>query len=344
MSPARIENTTYRIPGEEITWAGECPWTGDLAFGTESGKVICLKDLGQCQVKRLELAVAEEAINGVAFWNDFIGVSTRSEVSLFRRSPSGDEIGFVTGAPRGAHGILAAPRGRFLSPLGPDGILCIDAEQGPQARPWIDQARQAVLYYYKIIYSGHSAGKEILACAGRTDGLLRISFDKDQPQGRIVGFTSPDLDLIDVCSLASPEWPFAVAGLSLDRSLIFVRNILDDREPQRLRFEDIRGTPYSLLSAEGHLFVLTSKELVVLPGLASRFLKEERMDGPVHGRHSPVQAVEAFLARGTHLLIVMDDGVTALEIPRLVMSETAGWNDVEGVPQVISMPWVSLVA
>ena len=31
---------TLPIPGEEITWAGECPWTGMLCFGTESGRLV----------------------------------------------------------------------------------------------------------------------------------------------------------------------------------------------------------------------------------------------------------------------------------------------------------------
>jgi hypothetical protein len=344
MSPPRVENKIYRVPGEEITWAGECPWTGTLCFGTESGKVIYFPDIERGQRTELKLATPSEAINGVAFWRDFLGVSTRSEVSLYKLSSSGDEIEFVTGAPRGAHGILATPKGRFLSPLGPDGMLCIDADRFSQTGPWIDHARQAVLNYYKLIYLDHSGDDEILACAARMDGLLRIPLNKDQAEGRVVGFTSPDIDLVDICPLASSEWPFAVSGLSLDRSLIFVRNILDDVEPRRLRFEEMLGTPYSILSAQGHLFVLTSDELVILPDLASRFLNEEPMDRLVHGRHSLVQAVEAYVAGGKELLIVTDDGVTVLEIARLVSSETVGWNDVEGAPRLISMPWVRKVA
>jgi hypothetical protein len=268
---------------------------------------------------------------------------------------SDDEIEFVTGAPRGAHGILATPTGQFLSPIGPDGMLCIDAQQGQQGRPWIELASQSNFYYYKLICLGSSGGKEILACAARTDGLLMIPFDKDEPRGHVVGLTSSDIDLIDVCSIGLPDWPFGVAGLSLDGSLIFVRDILAEEEPRRLRFEQIRGTPYSLLSAEGHLFVLTSEEPVILPGLAARFVNGERSDSPVHGRRTPIQAVDASLACGKYLMIVLDEGVSILEISRLLSSGTTerfgadvlnglNWSDVEGIPHLISMPWQSCVA
>ena len=39
--------------------------------------------------------------------------------------------------------------------------------------------------------------------------------------------TAPALDVIDVATRVQSKWPFAVVGLSVDRSLIFVRDILD---------------------------------------------------------------------------------------------------------------------
>jgi hypothetical protein len=350
-----LNGRLFQIREEEITWAGECPWTGGFCFGTVDGGIFYYKEAaGRGDVEPHQLAVAEEAINGVAFWKDFVGVSTRSEVSLYRLRSSGEDVELVTGVPRGAHGILSTPGGQFLAPLGVDGMLCIDAERAPQFKPWIDHARQSQLYYYHLIYLGDSADHQILACAARTEGLLRIPFDKDKPGDRIIGFTSSDIDLIDVCALSSPEAPFAVAGLSLDRSLIFVRNILEDAEPRRLRFEEIRGTPYGILRADGHLFVLTSEELVVLPGLAARFLNGEPMDHQVHGRRTPIQAVDAYLVREKYLMIVLDDGVSILEIPELLSSGTTerfgaenqdglDWSDVEGFPQLISMPWQNCV-
>src|SRR5437773_12167296 len=106
MNINNLKGRLLQIPGAEITWAGEWPWTDSFCFGTEDGGIVYYKNAGSGEVEERRLAVAEEAINGVAFWNDFLGVSTRSEVSLYRLRPSGDDIDFVTGAPRGAHGIL----------------------------------------------------------------------------------------------------------------------------------------------------------------------------------------------------------------------------------------------
>jgi hypothetical protein len=356
MNAYLLDGRLIQIPGEEITWAGEWPSTGGFCIGTVDGRIFYSKDAaGRGEVEGRPLAVAEEAINGVAFGKDFVGVRTRSEVSLYRLLPSGDDVESVTRASRGAHSILATPAGQFLAPIGGDGMLCIDAGRVPQVGAWIDHARQSEPYYYQLIYLADSGDHQVLACAARTDGLLRIPFDKEKAGDRITGFAASDIDLIDVCSLSAPEWPFSVAGLGLDGSLILVENILEEPKALTLRFEEIRGTPYSLLSGEGHLFVLTSKELVILPGLASRFLHGERIDCPIHGYRTPIQAVDASIAYGEYLMIVLDEGVSILEISRLLSSGTAErfgaagqnglhWNDVEGIPQLLSVHWQSWVA
>ena len=91
--------------------------------------------------------------------------------------------------------------------------------------------------------------------------------------------------------------------------MILVRDILalSEENPRRMRLEGLRGTPYSLLHAVGHLFLLTTG-LVIFPDLASRFLAGEALDQSVDAYHSPVQAVEAFIAGERSLMVVTDEG------------------------------------
>ena len=168
------ESRIARIPNEEITWAGESPWTGGYCFGAESGKVFfCSKSDSEPNVEYAEM-LAEDAINGIAFWNEFIGVSTRSEVVVYRRV-TGGAFDLVVSGPGGAHGVLATPGGQFLAPSGPEGVLCVDVAAKVGPRMWNQRANGTSLNHYSLTRLGNAAGKEILACAGRTDGLSGFS-------------------------------------------------------------------------------------------------------------------------------------------------------------------------
>jgi hypothetical protein len=347
-----VEGRSIRFSEQEITWAGECPWTGGFCFGTESGELLVYRDEGESALDVLPITVSEEAINGVAFWHDRVGVSTRAELSVARRSPSDDDLVRLVTAPGGAHGILATPGGRFFAPTGAAGLLRIDLARPPREWVMIDRPDQAALNFYKIIALEGYSSQDLLASAARTSGLLLIRSDRDKPSA-IMGLVSQDVDFIDVCSISSSNWPHAVVGLSLDRTLIFVRDLLAEETPQTLRLGALRGAPYSILSADGHLFVLTSKELVVFPDLLSWYLSGEPSDRPIRYRYTPIQAVDAYIAYRKHLMVVMDDEVKLFEIPRLVQpfdnnthengyEDLPGWSEGEQLPNTVQPTWDSL--
>ena len=348
---------SFSIPGEEITWAGECPWSESYCFGTESGKVIFLvaSDDGQPELLS-ESKVSNEAINDVAFWKNLIGITTRSEVLVYRGPLSEAGLSLISGSLSGAHGIIATPRGRLLAPMGTEGLFCFDGEHASESLGWIDRPAQRVHNYYKVVYLGESHGNEILACATRADGFTRIELDA-AGANRVVSLSAPSVDLIDVCPLRSEEHPFAVAGLSLDRSLVFVRDILalSEENPRRLRFDGLQGTPYSLLYAVGHLLLLTSAEIVIFPDLASLFLDGEPLDHPIDAYHSPVQAVEAFIVSERYLMVVTDEGVRVSEIHPVALAGNGRvspdgnlnvpvWTDTQEIPRPLPTEWASLVA
>ncbi len=317
MSSLVVQRKSLPFPDQGITWAGECPWTGSLCFGTEDGELLVGKQVGDDDLKILPPnKVAKDAINDVAFWKDFIGISTPSEVVFARRSSSDDRIHpAVIRTPDGAHGILATPQGHFFAPMGTSGLLRVDAGKIPVDEVTIDKPDQATPYFYRLIYLGKAADQEILACAARTSGLLMIKSGSDHMD--VEELVSQDVDFVDVCSMDSQQWPHAVVGLSLDGTLIFVRD-LTQPQPQALRLEELHGTPYSILRADGHLFVLTSKRIVALPNLLTRYLQGDRLDRPFRCPYTPIQAVDAYVAYGKHLLIVMDKEVRSFEIASLL--------------------------
>ena len=354
MSSALVVGKSLPFPDQEITWAGECPWTGSLCFGTEDGELLVGRQLDNGDLEILPpIKVAEDAINDVAFWGEFVGISTPSEVVLARRSPSGDGIHpAVIRTPDGAHGILATPEGHFFAPMGTAGLLRVEADKIPFDGVTIDKPEQATPYFYKLIYLGKDADKELLACAARTSGLLMIRSNSDHMN--IIDLVSRDIDFVDVCSMSSPGWPHAVVGLSWDGSLIFVRDLLAETQPQTLRLEELRGTPYSILSTGGHLFVLTSKEIVALPDLLTRYLQGDRLDHPVRYLQMPIHSVDAYITNGKYLLIVMDKEVRSFEIARLVQPpvessirngppDLRDWGEREQKLSSVQSNWESLV-
>ena len=115
-----IAGHRHRFADDEITWAGDCPWTGSYCFSSENGKVLFYNDDGKVASLEFSEIVANEAINGVAFFQEFIGVSTRSEINFYRLGP-GRIFEPVGAGPGGAHGILATPGGQFVAPMGQDG-------------------------------------------------------------------------------------------------------------------------------------------------------------------------------------------------------------------------------
>ncbi len=300
----------------------------------------------------LPIKVSEEAVNGVAFWRNYVGVSTRSEVTVARRSSSDYDLSTRRTTPDGAHGILATPKGRFFAPMGSSGLLRVDLERIDSDAPTLDEPSQAVINFYKLIYLGDPSQVEVLACAARTSGLLVIGADRDKPL-EITGRVSENVDFIDACSVPSPKWPHAVVGLSLDRSLILVRDLSGKETPQTLRLGELQGTPYSILSLDGHLVVLTSKELVVFPDLLNWYLQGQSSDHPFRYRYTPIQAVDAYLAYSRYLMVVMDEEVRFFEIPRLgqPMNDHAlenghddlpGWGEAEQLPNTVQPIWDSL--
>ncbi len=157
--------------------------------------------------------------------------------------------------------------------------------------------------------------------------------------------TFPGLDVIDVCSLSSASAEPAVCAVGRDCTLLFFRDVWNDRQPSTLKFKDISGTAYRVMSSRGHLFLLTSSGLFIFAGLARRFLEGESIDStPTPGRIIPLEAVDANLAGDHWLLIVMPDGVVKADVDLLVGNVRAtppNGDEQEYNPTLIQPTWTA---
>ena len=353
MTSGLAETRQVRIPNEAITWAGDCPWTEGYSFGTESGRVLLFREVGDELSLELEGAFAEDPINGIAFYEDFIGVSTRSEVIVHRKSADGSFEFLVPGPGLGgAHGILATPDGHFLAPMGAEGLFCFRASGTGEPRRWIESIDEVMLNLYSLTHLGRSSGKDVLVAACRTDGLSRIEFDAESDHSQINRLKAPDLDFIDVCSLGSTQWPFAVAALCLDRRLVLIPDLLTDDQPRVLPIEGIRGTPYAIRCGLGHVFVLTDQQVAVFPDLAAWFLESERLDPPPLFRQRAAHADDIFIARKSELLLLTDDGLDIEDIRQIVAprgahhtgltADVPEWKEHRFAPEIAAanIPWL----
>jgi hypothetical protein len=343
MIPALVERRSLRFPGHEITWAGECPWTGGLCFGSEDG-VLLFPGIQPENPDRVgTIKASGEAVNGAAIWREYVGVSTRGDVNLYRRGPAPAAISPVASIPNGAHGIVATAAGRFYAPMGPTGLWRLDAGRIEAGNYTIDRALDAV-NFYRVFPLESSAEVDLLACAARASGLLAISSKENRSEVR--GLVSPGMDFIDVCSIATAESPRAVAGLSLDGSVVLLRDILAPAPPKTFPLAGLRGTPYSVLSGGGLLFILSSEELVAFPDLIAWYVDDEPHDRPFRYRSTPIRAVDAFVASGKHLILVLDDEILLSEIRGLVddfgangHGDRFAWSEGERMPDVVHPKW-----
>jgi hypothetical protein len=318
MSDHQFRQETFRFPGEVASWAGECPWNGGFCFATESGRLLVPKLDAPDTIDQHDLLQNAEPINCVAFADGLVGVTTRSEVALFEREArTGTILRVGEVFDGGAFGIVTTSAGGFIAPRGPYGLLFLDAAPRTDAELRVGTACRYTLNFSKLTRLGKHGGGDVFACAARGDGLLAMTLSPSADHVSALAHNYPELDAVDVCPLGRPDWPFAVAGLGADHTVLLSRNILEG-PPQALCFDDLEGTVYSILSAGGHLFILTGKSLIILPNLVARFLDDGLLERPREVWELPVEAVEAYSAYDRWILLELSDRVVSMGVNQLV--------------------------
>jgi hypothetical protein len=313
-----------KFPNHEVSWVGECPWTRGLCYGTEEGKLLISTEEDFGKIATLDLVKSGEVINGVAFAHEnLLAASTRDEVVFYRHPTESEPLNLIPVGPTfdgGAHGIVATSAGCFVAPFDYNGLLLMDVRSDQTYTQRIMKPSGGEHNFYKLARLGMSERGDVFACALRKGGLLGMMLPHHRGPEQPVAHLFQGLDVIDVCSLKDPSHPFASACLGIDRTIVLTRNILEDVTSLALNFDVLEGTAYTVLTAKGHLFILTSESLVTLPNLVSRFLAGDSLNGPMSFLVSVVRAVDAYLAYDRWILLELPEGVARLEVDQLVLS------------------------
>jgi hypothetical protein len=313
MSARFINVEQMGVNGRLVSWAGKCPWTNGICFGTNEGTLEFPPDL------MAEASLNTGAINAVAFSGELVALSSPSEVTIFART-SKERLRLERLAHSfegGAHNIVAAAPGVFLATLGDDGLLSLKAETNQTITARVGRQVSAAKYFYKVVPFFKSPESELLLCAARRDGLLVIAAQNGIPRPPVIGYRFGTHDIIDVCPLNHPKHPHAAVCLSRSGGLVVIPDTLSNEQPYEVRFENIRGTGYALAAARDHLFLLTSEAFICFPGVISRMLQQaplNAMDTPI----LPISASDMYLIGEHSICLLTDGGVRRIKVEELV--------------------------
>jgi|SRR5271157_738326 len=290
--------TEVSFDDQSITWSGEFPWVGSIAFATEEGWLRILR--GQGPSLGVRLSGLSDTINDVCFATHpnlpLLAVSTRVEVTyyLWPNQDSNPVLTFRLDG--GAHGVFQTIRGGIAATLGPGGLMIVNADRQHGYVTKILKPN-ADAYFYRIApLACLDDGSELLAGAGRLGGLMSIVVGDGERLNTLGSFRGPSLDIVDVCSLRDHDNPFGAASLGIDCSVHLTRDLLGSAQPVTLRFSQVEGVGYSIHCVGGHIFMLTSQGLYACPDLARRFARGEELEGPSRVRHITLDAVHCSVA------------------------------------------------
>jgi len=309
--------TRIKIPDFEVSCVAMNSFGPGFAIGADDGRLQCTDEEGRLLLDMIG-SLSGEAINGIASYGRSMAVSTRHEVTL-RTWPQEQLRHFdVLVAPHGAHGISATQSGYYVAPLGETGILWMKADAGADEPPQVMTTAKAGMYIYRVVAQTCQPGQDLLLCAARKSGLGLLAVQWGDSTCQMRHATFPELDVVDVCFVGGSSAAPVVAGVGRDGVLILAPDLLHDVAPLLLKFAAVQGRAYRLLSAGGHLFLLTSSALYVLLNLGTRLLQglpSGKFTTPIFAM--PLEAVDASLIGDRWLLIVLPDEVLRLDLKQM---------------------------
>jgi hypothetical protein len=347
LSPGRgrsYPGTELKFPGFDASWAGEGPSPDLLCLGSEDGRLLLTTTLGVAVRPPFHVVDSGEAINGAAFWGCNLAASTRNEVAVIKETRTSEEQGIRSVFPVGAHGVIATSTGVFIAPGGRTGLLVIKPERGDFQHVGVVKPEATDFYFYRVSRISMAGRPDILALAGRGGGVGGMEIPEPEAKSNLSSFTLEALDIVDVCALGSAMSTPAVCAVDRNCTLGFFRDVLHDSQPVAMKFDDIPGTAYRLLSAKGHLILLTSCGVYILTGLGKRFLEGE----DVQSQRMLVQefpnhdVIDANLSEDRWLLIILPDRILAFDLDVITEPAAAG----EGpngarkvIPRLMQQTW-----
>jgi hypothetical protein len=308
-------------PNFDVSWVGATGAKDGICFGSETGK-ITFQNPGDKSYSINNAIRTNEAVNGVAFFEHWIMVSSRNQVVLWTLPTDGSETLTGTPFPIGSHGVVASSSGHFVAPLGRSGLLFCRPRDGNEQSVDIRASCSNELNHYRVISVQAESGQEFIVCVLRRNGIGVMEFKGPDQRNAMTTATFGDLDVVDVCKTGSEAGSTAYAAVGRDGTLILFPDVRFDREPITVKYKVIEGTVYRLLYARGYLFVLTSKALYAIANLV------DDANGVATGSPVtpiltlPMEAVDANIVGEKRLCIVLPDKVVRLDIEQLSLVAT----------------------
>lgn len=309
----------YAIPMQAVSWAGQNPLGEGFCFGLESGGLVLTDTQGTPQGSPGE-ADSKEAVNGLAFSKGWLAVTTRADINFIGPGLQANQERVVIDG-GGLDVVVAPSSGYFVVPIGPAGIMFVKPGTTDKEPVIVSRSDKISLNYSRVLALPGPAGDDLIVSAGRRGGLGFADFKEWMGGHTLNSVKFPNLDLVDVCSMGG----FAVAAAAKDGSLVFFSDILTVRNPQAVKFKGVQGTVYRLLYAQGNLFVLTSKALYGLFGLAEQYLNStgrRHIDAEI--LRFPIEASDANVVREKWLLAVGINCVLRFDIEKMPKSPQDG--------------------
>lgn len=313
-----FDKLAHGIEGCEITWAGRDPLTGELCYGTDAGALLfSRKDRAAVGERYVGRKFSSEPINGIAFCREYIAASSRESVTLRRRLDDGNFSPLRVFGDFGSHPIISRANDGFIAPLGIGGLLLINLDAGETNGSVFAPPEGEESNFYRLAPLTTQAREEIFACAARKSGLLAITVRDGLVTPPITGHHFPGIDVVDICSLKSPDFPRAIAALDMDGNIFLMHDVSDRPAPLTLNFPELRGTGYTILSTQGHVIVLTDVALITIPNLAHDFLAGKSLAEDRPTFIMQIEAYEAFLINSETLVALVDGRAISYRIAEL---------------------------
>lgn len=315
---------SIRFDDFDVTWAGPNPFRHGFCFGSDDGRLRFTDEEGKIIGEPFPQVASREAINGVAFHEDCLAVSTRAEVTLFVMNDGHAKSVTTAVISVGAHNIVATDSGYFIAPCGMSGLMLLKAEPNKAEVVDAHSLTDRSICFYAAIALPNTREGEVLVFAIRQGGVGIMPFSgKIERQDMSTAHFS-NQDIVDLCPLDPEGNSSAFAAAARNGTLHLFRNALSDREPATIKFNAVQGTVYGIASCRGHLFVLTNKAMYVLAHLAERFVNGKAVNGvTTQIRTVPMDGVDLGSIGSKYVLVVTGDAVLRFDIDAIEKSMPA---------------------
>ncbi|CAN5133182.1 hypothetical protein BH10PLA2_BH10PLA2_24320 [soil metagenome] len=305
-----------RHPDITVSWVGPNPFEPGFTVGSDDGNLFFVRKSDLQIFGPFKASHTSDAINGVAFFDKWLIVSTRSSI-MFGTLPGKGKLEPVSLA-MGAHGVAATPNGLFVASLGYSGIMERKADLGydDPVTGWVGPENPNV---YRIYSTCGQDGRNVLVSACRDDGIGLADRGSDGRR-RMRMFSNGKMDIVDLCIVSDSPNSLDVAAVGIDGRIMFVSDFSRNPRAKDTRFINVLGKAYRILCSGNDLFVLTSKGLFTLKNLVARMRNSEVNTNPhTNIRCTLLDAVDANLVEPDLLMVLTGRDIVPIDIAHIRM-------------------------